>query len=136
MWISQNLPLSAAPDAVARIRQYILDTPDIHNDTSKVITGGGWDHTVWYGWPSAVSLSGPNQSPKLTPTQADLDSDDVVRGRPIILQSKDCHALWVSSRMLEISMPFPDSVDGGVIFRNGSGHPTGKTFVFKRLEHS
>ena len=26
-------------------------------------------------------------------------------------------------------MPFPDSVDGGVIFRNGSGHPTGKLFA-------
>jgi len=109
---ARQLPLEGAKtirDAVARVRQYILDTPDIYNDTSKVITGGGWDHTSWLGWPSA----------------ADLDADDVVRGRPIVLQSKDCHALWVSSRMLEISMPFPDSVDGGIIFRNRSGHPTG-----------
>jgi predicted amidohydrolase YtcJ len=109
---ARQLPLEGAKsirDAVARVRQFILDTPDIHNDTSKVITGGGWDHTAWFGWPSA----------------ADLDADDVVRGRPIVLQSKDCHALWVSSRMLEISMPFPESVDGGIIFRNGTGHPSG-----------
>jgi len=37
-----TLPL----DAVARVREYILSTPDIYNDTSKVITGGGWDHTI------------------------------------------------------------------------------------------
>ena len=60
------------------------------------------------------------------PYQADLEADDVVRGRPIVLQSKDCHALWVSSKMLERSMPFPESIDGGVIIRNGTGHPTGK----------
>lgn len=109
---ARQLPLEGARsirDAVARVRQYILDTPDIHNDTSKVITGGGWDHTAWLDWPSA----------------ADLDDDEVVRGRPIILQSKDCHALWVSSKMLEISLPFPETIDGGVIIRNGSGHPTG-----------
>jgi predicted amidohydrolase YtcJ len=69
-----------------------------------------------------------------TPNQADLDTDDVVRGRPVILQSKDCHALWVSSSLLEVSMPFPEAIDGGVIMRNGSGHPTGKhLLVFKPL---
>jgi hypothetical protein len=46
-------------DAVARVRNYILSTPDICNDTSKVINGGGWDHTVWptAGWPTAVCIS-------------------------------------------------------------------------------
>ena len=43
-------------DAVARVRAFILSNPDIYNDTSKFITGGGWDHTVWpsTSWPTAV----------------------------------------------------------------------------------
>ncbi len=53
-----------------------------------------------------------------------------------MLQSKDCHALWVSSKMLEMSMPFPSLVDGGVIVRNGTGHPTGKTFAQFTLNFS
>lgn len=57
--------------------------------------------------------------------QDDLEADPVVRGRPIVLQSKDCHALWVSSKALEVSLPFPESVEGGVIVRNSSGFPTG-----------
>jgi len=121
--------LTVPLDAVARVREHILSTPDIYNDTSKVVTGGGWDHTIWPGssWPSAVSpLSLFPPFHWLTAIQADLDADDVVRGRPIVLQSKDRHALWVSSKILEISMPFPKSVDGGIIVRNGTGHPTGR----------
>lgn len=49
----------------------------------------------------------------------------MVRGRPVVLQSKDCHALWVSSKAIEVSMPFPDAVDGGVIVRDEGGYPTG-----------
>ncbi|KAJ7594738.1 amidohydrolase family-domain-containing protein [Mycena floridula] len=111
---SQQLPLEGTntiQDTVARVRNYILANPDIHNDKSKFILGGGWDHTVWPTtvWPSA----------------ADLDSDPVIQGRPVVLQSKDCHALWVSSKALEVSLPFPDEVDGGVIVRNQTGYPTG-----------
>jgi predicted amidohydrolase YtcJ len=62
---------------------------------------------------------------KNSPPQADLDSDPVLRGRPIVLQSKDCHALWVSFKVIEASLPFPDVIEGGVIIRDESGHPTG-----------
>jgi len=50
-------------------------------------------------WPSAVSASEPKTElhVEIQPHQADLDADDVVRGPPVILRSKDCHALWVSS---------------------------------------
>ena len=43
-------------DAVARVRAFILSNPDVLNDTSKPITGGGWDHTVWpsTSWPTSV----------------------------------------------------------------------------------
>ncbi|KAF8972938.1 amidohydrolase family-domain-containing protein [Flammula alnicola] len=112
---TQQLPLESTKsiqDAVARVRQYILSTPDVYNNTSKVITGGGWDHTVWptAGWPTA----------------ADLDADSVIRGRPVVLQSKDCHALWVSSKAIEVSLPFPEIVEGGVIVRDGVGKPTAR----------
>ncbi|PPQ64997.1 hypothetical protein CVT26_015706 [Gymnopilus dilepis] len=103
---TQLLPLE---NAVALVRQYILTNPDILNDTSKFIIGGGWDHTIWPTWPSA----------------ADLDADSVVRGRPVVLQSKDCHALWVSSKVIEQSPPLPEDVEGGVIIRDPEGKPTG-----------
>ena len=43
-------------ETVARVRDFILSNPDIHNDTSKSITGGGWDHTNWPTtiWPTSV----------------------------------------------------------------------------------
>ncbi|KAF5321778.1 hypothetical protein D9619_001389 [Psilocybe cf. subviscida] len=111
---TQQLPLEEAksiPDAVRRVRDFILANPDVKNDTSKVIIGGGWDHTVWpsVGWPTA----------------ADLDADSIVRGRPVILQSKDCHALWASSRAIQISLPLPESVEGGVIVRDANANPSG-----------
>ncbi|KAG6891753.1 hypothetical protein C0992_006174 [Termitomyces sp. T32_za158] len=111
---TQQLPLEGTKtvqDTVARVRNFILANPDIHNDTSKFVIGGGWDHTIWptAGWP----------------TSAHLDEDPVIRDRPVILHSKDCHALWASSRAIKASMPFPDEVDGGVIIRDGAGNPTG-----------
>ncbi|KAH8828114.1 amidohydrolase 3 [Flagelloscypha sp. PMI_526] len=108
-----QLPLEGTrsiPETVARVRDYILSSPTLRNDTTKWIRGGGWDHTVWpKGWPSA----------------ADLEADPIVRGRPIVLQSKDCHALWLSDVALQTSLPFPDSVDGGIIERDRHGVPTG-----------
>jgi hypothetical protein len=48
--------MGSALDTVARVREYILSNPDVYNDTSKFILGGGWDHTIWptTGWPTAV----------------------------------------------------------------------------------
>lgn len=62
----------------------------------------------------------------LTIRQADLDADPIVQGRHIVLQSKDCHALWVSSKVIEISLPLPEVVEGGVIVRDDAGLPTGE----------
>ena len=66
----------------------------------------------------------------LTILQADLDADSVVRGRPVVLQSKDCHALWVSSKVIETSLPLPEVVEGGVIVRDDAGRPTGELCHF------
>ncbi|KAF5385987.1 hypothetical protein D9615_002411 [Tricholomella constricta] len=111
---AQQLPLEGTKniqDTVARVRDFILANPDVYNDTSKFIVGGGWDHTIWptTGWP----------------TSAHLEDDPVIRGRPVVLQSKDCHALWASAKAIEASMPFPEAVDGGIIVRDKTGKPTG-----------
>jgi hypothetical protein len=59
------------------------------------------------------------------PVQADLDKDPVVRGRSVVLQSKDGHALWVSSSVIQSSLPLPKSVEGGMIVHDPSGQPIG-----------
>jgi predicted amidohydrolase YtcJ len=66
----------------------------------------------------------------LTISQADLDADSVVRGRPVVLQSKDCHALWVSSKIIESSLPLPEAVEGGLVLRDDAGRPTGELCQF------
>ncbi|KAF4598377.1 hypothetical protein EYR38_006779 [Pleurotus pulmonarius] len=102
---------ASVQDVVARVREYVLANQDVYKDTTRYILGGGWDHTFWPlgGWPSAE----------------DLEADSILKGRPIVLQSKDCHALWLSPKAVESSLPFPDAVDGGVIVRDKLGKPTG-----------
>ncbi|KAH7888360.1 amidohydrolase family-domain-containing protein, partial [Phlebopus sp. FC_14] len=99
-------------DTVSLVRKYVLANPDIYDNKSKVIEGWGWDHTSWpvQEWPTADAL----------------DADPIICGRPVVLQSKDGHALWVSKKALEFSLPFPDEdVEGGVIVRDAHGSPTG-----------
>ncbi|KAF5326133.1 hypothetical protein D9611_000139 [Ephemerocybe angulata] len=111
---TQQLPLEgtkSVSETVERVKNFILSNPDILNDKTKIVTGGGWDHT---SWPSSV-----------WPTAADLDKDPVIKGRPVVLQSKDCHALWVSSEAMKGSLPFPKEVDGGVVVYDDQGNPTG-----------
>jgi predicted amidohydrolase YtcJ len=53
----------------------------------------------------------------------------VIAGRPVILQSRDGHAIWVSKRTLEANAPYPDTVEGGVIMRDEAGNPTGEVHL-------
>ncbi|KAJ6449910.1 amidohydrolase family-domain-containing protein [Mycena vitilis] len=101
-------------ETVARVREYILRTPSVLRNHDTFIRGGGWDHTSWPGapWPTARA-------------QEALEADSVIRGRPVVLQSKDCHALWVSPRVLQLSAPFPTAVEGGVVQTDENGLPTG-----------
>ncbi|TFK25493.1 hypothetical protein FA15DRAFT_668366 [Coprinopsis marcescibilis] len=111
---TQQLPLEGTKtveETVTRVRNFVLSNSDIFIDKTRLITGGGWDHTVW-----------PNGT---LPTMQALDSDPILRGRPIVLQSKDCHALWVSSEALKPSYPLPEEIEGGVIVRDGDKKPTG-----------
>ncbi|EPQ57555.1 amidohydrolase 3, partial [Gloeophyllum trabeum ATCC 11539] len=95
----------------ALVRRFIESEPDVANDTSKYIEGWGWDHTAW-----------PIQE---FPTAADLEADSVVKSRPVVLQSKDGHALWVSQAVLQSMEPLPDRMEGGVVVRDELGRPTG-----------
>ena len=55
-----------------------------------------------------------------------MESDPVIRGRPVVLQSKDGHALWVSEKILDAMAPIPAHVEGGHIVRDETGNPTGQ----------
>ena len=56
-----------------------------------------------------------------------MESDPVIRGRPVVLQSKDGHALWVSQKILDAMAPIPAHVEGGHIVRDEIGNPTGES---------
>lgn len=62
---------------------------------------------------------------KFVSVQDALEADPIIRGRPVVLQSKDGHALWISKTALELSSPLPSEVEGGVIVRNSFGTPSG-----------
>lgn len=64
----------------------------------------------------------------LVMSKADLELDPLTRGRRIVLQSKDGHALWVSSAVLSTLGPVPSNVEGGVVMRDTTGNPTGAYF--------
>ncbi|KAF8965645.1 amidohydrolase family-domain-containing protein [Flammula alnicola] len=111
---SRLIPLSAGKtvkETVAFVREYIQGNSDLERNKSRVIEGWGWDHASW-------------DIAKM-PTWADLEADPVVAGRPVILQSRDGHAIWVSRRTLEENAPFPNAIEGGIIIRDGEGNPTG-----------
>ncbi|KAJ3869361.1 amidohydrolase family-domain-containing protein [Lentinula novae-zelandiae] len=98
-------------EVLEQIKAYIYSHPDIYNNKSQWIEGGGWDQTKWpeTGFPHA----------------ADFDTDPLLRGRPIALHRVDAHASWVSTRVLEIMGDLPTKVKGGSIVRDSSGNPTG-----------
>ncbi|KAK0212699.1 amidohydrolase family-domain-containing protein [Desarmillaria ectypa] len=96
-------------EVVTSVKDYIVSDPDIYDNKSKIVQGWGWDHTVWPEgrWPNAD----------------DLDADPIIYGRPVILQSKDGHAIWVSRATLNDNGPYPEYVEGGVIETDSDGNP-------------
>jgi predicted amidohydrolase YtcJ len=59
--------------------------------------------------------------------QADFEADPIVRGRPVVLLSKDGHAFWCSKKAMASALSFPETVQGGVIVRDSHDRPTGKS---------
>ncbi|KAF6755157.1 amidohydrolase family-domain-containing protein [Ephemerocybe angulata] len=105
---------TSVEESVEMVASYILANPDVERNRSEAIVSWGWDHESW-------------SAPKY-PTAADLELNPISRGRRVILQSKDGHAIWVSKAILDAYAPYPDTVEGGVIMRDSSGSPTGVFF--------
>lgn len=120
-------------ETAALVRDYILMHPDVYHNTSKFIEGSGWDHTSWpvEEWPTAVCFIRVCLKKSMTLlwfVKDALDDDPVIRGRPVVLQSKDGHALWVSKTVLQQSHgSLVEDVEGGVIIRDTHGEPTGSS---------
>ncbi|KAG8947813.1 hypothetical protein FRC04_010299 [Tulasnella sp. 424] len=107
-----NLDGSSSIEEVReRIKHYILSKPEILNDTTLWIQTSGWDQNRF---PSGNY-----------PSAADLETDELLRGRPIVLARVDYHAYWISPRALELLGDLPHQVDGGLIVRDAEGKPTG-----------
>jgi len=85
-----------------------------------ILAGPSRNGLPWYVFPPFIRWQ-----PAYRPMEADLDTDPVLRGRPIVLLSKDGHAFWCSKKAISLSSPLPNTVEGGVIFRDSDGRPTG-----------
>ncbi|GAA5942541.1 amidohydrolase [Sporobolomyces koalae] len=100
-----------------RIARFIDNSPALAANTSRFILGLGWDQTKFVDLPQGQGF----------PAAADLDVDPRLEGRPIYLKRIDVHALWVSTRILDL-MPrsLPEVVPGGMIVRYpDTERPTG-----------
>lgn len=75
------------------------------------IRGLGWNRNLWPGSPF--------------PTRQQLDR--VAPHHPVMLDSKDLHAVWLNSAALELAGITAETPDppGGVIVRDATGEPTG-----------
>ena len=80
-------------------------------DDGEWVVGGGWDYTLSEGF---------------YPTKEDLDS--VVNDRPVVLQDKDLHSVWVNSYALKIAGITADTevpAGGEIVLDKNTGEPTG-----------
>jgi len=96
-------------EALKRIKAFALALAP-----GEWLRGGGWDASIWPDLPGEW------------PTAQHLDS--VVPDRPVALDSKDLHTLWVNSYVLRLAHITKDTPDppGGVIVRDPkTGEPTG-----------
>jgi hypothetical protein len=49
---------SSEIEAVKLVKEFVMGTPEVRDDPSKIIEGWGWNHMGWAGraWPTAVSF--------------------------------------------------------------------------------
>ena len=90
-------------------RKLIRAYADAHPERAWIL-GSGWAMDAFPGG---------------NPTREDLD--DIVPDRPVVLESRDVHSLWVNSRALEMAGIDASTSDppDGVIVRDESGAPDG-----------
>jgi predicted amidohydrolase YtcJ len=96
----------SSDEAVAKVAEAAKDAaPDAW------ILGRGWNQADWgaEGWPNRMQL------------------DQAAPGHPVALTRVDGHALWVSTRALELAQIGKDTTDpkGGEILRDDAGQPSG-----------
>jgi predicted amidohydrolase YtcJ len=100
-------------EALGRVRE-AAGRPAPDREADGWILGQGWDPQAWGGLPDRSAL------------------DAAAPGRLVALESRDCHAYWLSSAALEraaIDSATPDP-SGGRIVRDAAGEPTG--FVLEK----
>ena len=109
---------------------HIKADPTISRNTSYFVEGWGCDHTKLLAeqWPTTISPASDPRESRVKPRviQEEIESDPVIRGRPVVLQNKDGHALWVSQKTLDAMAPIPAHVEGGHIVHDEIGNPTGQ----------
>lgn len=123
-------PSSPNVEVLQRVVHHVKSHPDILADPSRWIVGMGWDQNLWADphYPTAVCAFILHRTfPRLNDYQDDFDLESLLRGRRIYLDRVDVHAAWVSNRVLQLMGELPNEVDGGLIIRDSSGKPTGKT---------
>jgi predicted amidohydrolase YtcJ len=98
--------VESAEAAARRVAEAAKTTPE-----GDWITGRGWDQNLW--------------ASKSFPSRKILDA--AVGDRPVALRRVDGHALWASSKALELAgiTRATRSPDGGVIARDAAGEATG-----------
>jgi hypothetical protein len=98
------LECGSRAEALARIAAAVASRPG-----SAPLVGRGWDANRWSEDPDRACL------------------DAVSGGRPVLLHSKDFHALWVNSAALGQAGVTRTTTDpqGGVLERDSRGEPTG-----------
>ncbi len=95
---------ASAAEVGERLQRFVLDHPG-----EGPVTGRGWDANVWSEPPHRAVL------------------DAVCPERPVLLHSRDFHALWVNGAALAaagVHRDTPDPPDGR-IERDAAGDPTG-----------
>ncbi|PBK59280.1 hypothetical protein ARMSODRAFT_805241 [Armillaria solidipes] len=101
-------------DVVKAIREFV-GGPMGPQDKREFIRGSGWDMSLW------------NRC--IWPTAKDLEADPVIKGWPIILESENHHAIWVSSTVLKAlavrKKLWINRVHSGDILKDTKGQPTG-----------
>ena len=91
-------------EALGRVAAFVAAEPG-----AGPVSGRGWDANAWSEPPERACL------------------DAVTGGRPVLLHSKDYHAVWVNSAALReagVTRATPDP-QGGRIERDAAGEPTG-----------
>lgn len=91
-------------EVLQRVAAYLAAHRDL-----PVVVGRGWDANRWSEPPERAAL------------------DRISDGRPVLLHSRDFHALWVNGAALAragVDRSTPDP-DGGILVRDGAGEPTG-----------